>query len=120
MTNNNYQDLEQRMLRYGAAVVRHVAKIKSPIMRPIVDQLVRSATSVGANYTEANNASSKLDFRNKVFISKKEASESRYWLQMLAELGDLSQERSKLEQETQELIMILQKIVNSLKDRPKS
>lgn len=110
----HYYDLEKRMLLFGADVVRHCAKIKQPIMKSITNQLVRSATSVGANYTEANNASSKADFRNKVFIAKKEVSESRYWLQLLAELGDKTANRQKLEQEAQELVMILQKIVNTL------
>ena len=110
----NYYDLEKRMLHFGADVVRHCAKLKQPVLRSITDQLIRSSTSVGANYTEANNASSKADFRNKVFIAKKEASESRYWLQLLAELGDITEERQKIEQECQELVMILQKIVNTL------
>lgn len=110
----DYYDLEQRMLCFSADSVRHCAQLKQPILRSIVTRLVRSATSIGANYTEANNVSSKSDFRNKVFIAKKEASETRYWLQLLHELGDKTKERQKLEQECQELIMILQKIVNTL------
>ncbi len=43
------------------------------VNRPMIDQLIRSATSIGANYAEADNAGSRTDFRNKIFIAKKEA-----------------------------------------------
>jgi four helix bundle protein len=110
-------NLEERLLAFSADVVRHCARLKQPILRSIVDQVVRSATSIGANYAEANNASSKQDFRAKVFIAKKEASETRYWLRLLGKVGDNSEELEKLCAESQELVMILQKIVNSLRKK---
>lgn len=60
----------------------------NPVTRPLVNQLVRSATSVGANYAEANNAASRADFRNKIFIAKKEAAEAKYWLTLLEDIVD--------------------------------
>ncbi len=48
----------------------------------IISQLLRSATSVGANYHEANAASSKNDFRNKIYICRKEIQETEYWLDL--------------------------------------
>jgi four helix bundle protein len=54
------------------------------ILNPLVNQLVRSATSIGANYMEANGASSKKDFQNKIFIYKKEAQETKHWLRMIS------------------------------------
>lgn len=110
-------NLEERMLDFSAEVVRHCSELKDAALRPIADQLVRSATSIGANYCEANNAASKQDFRNKIFIAKKEAAESKYWLKLLNRLGDDSDCRDKLEKESQEFLMILQKIVSSLKKK---
>lgn len=54
------------------------------INRPIAVQLIKSATSIGANYMEANQASSKKDFCNKIRIAQKESNESKHWLRMLA------------------------------------
>tara|TARA_Y100000031_G_C8221891_1_gene386388 strand:+ start:631 stop:930 length:300 start_codon:yes stop_codon:yes gene_type:complete len=53
------------------------------ITRSIINQLVRSATSVGANYRESQSASSHKDFRNKIYICKKEIDETRYWLRII-------------------------------------
>jgi four helix bundle protein len=114
MQDNKY-DLEERTLNFSTNVVKYCYKVKQPLAKTVVEQLVRSATSIGANYCEANNAVSKQDFRSKIYIAKKEASETKYWLKLLATLGDSSDERAVLEKETQELIMILQKISNSLR-----
>lgn len=109
------QQLEGRMLEFSVAVVKHCAKLKQSVLKTIVSQVIRSATSIGANFTEANNASSKLDFRNKIYIAKKEASETKYWLKMLQKLGDNGEELEKLIQECQQFMMILQKITSSLR-----
>ncbi len=81
----------------------------------ITKQLIRSATSIGANYTEANNAASKLDFRNKIFIAKKEAAETRYWLQLLAKTNPVVDLQHLIGEGT-ELLLILQKIVTTLRN----
>ncbi len=71
-------DLEERTALFGESVIRLCRKIKQDnIVSPIINQLVRSATSVGANYMEANGASSKRDFINKIFICKKELQETK-------------------------------------------
>lgn len=116
---SNGHDLEERTARFGEAVIRLCQGIKQDsISRPVVDQLVRSATSVGANYMEANAASSRVDFRNKIFICKKEAQETRHWLRMLSVCApDSKEELRKLWQEDQELVMIFQKITSSLDHR---
>ena len=112
-TTNKPIDLRDRTLAFSQSVIRLVKTLrKDAIAGPIINQLVRSSTSIGANFVEAKNASSKKDFRNKVFISKKEASESLYWLKLLEEFTD-SQEVKDLQSECQELILILQKIVNT-------
>lgn len=85
--------------------------------RPLFDQLLRSATSVGANYAEANNAASKQDFRNKIFMAKKEAAEAKYWLQVIHnEIYDKAR-CDDLFKECHSLLMTLQKIINTLNSR---
>jgi four helix bundle protein len=109
------QQLEDRMLDFSVAVVKHCAKLKQPLIKPLTSQVIRSASSIGANFVEANNGSSRQDFRNKIFIAKKEANETKYWLRMLQKLGDSTEELESLLLEVQEFIMILQKITNTLK-----
>ena len=66
---------------------------------------------------EANGASSRKDFRNKIFICKKEAQETKHWLRMLARcIPEKKEEIQKLWQETQELTMIFQKITSTLRE----
>ena len=80
----NY-DLEERSAKFGEEIIKFLKGIPlNEINRPIIKQLIRSATSIGANYMEANAASSKKDFRNKISISRKEANESKHWFRMLA------------------------------------
>lgn len=111
----NKYDLGERTVKFGIAVIRLCKTVKqSPISSPIINQLVRAGTSIGANYAEANNSSSRKDFRNKIFICKKEAQETKYWLLMLAEIENDSEILQKLKVENQELLMIFQKICSSL------
>lgn len=113
-TKNAPVDLRDRTLDFSRAIIQFLKTLeKDVLIRPISVQLIRSATSVGANFIEAKNASSKKDFRNKVFISKKEASESLYWLKLLEEFND-SEDLKQLQRECQEIILILQKIISSL------
>jgi four helix bundle protein len=75
---------------------------------------VKSSTSIGANYTEANGGSSKKDFINKVFICKKEAKETMYWLRLVITLfHDKQDQIAPLFQESKELFFIFSKICSS-------
>ena len=114
----NY-DLSDRTTSFGKEVVRFCNSIpKSVITVPLVSQLVRSGTSIGANYAEANGASSRNDFRHKIFICKKEAQETKHWFRMLSQCNPEKRDRlRKLWQEAQELTMIFQKITNSLRNK---
>lgn len=102
-------DLEDRTLQFAKCVRTFVKSLPRSISNfEDTKQLVRSSGSVGANYIEANEALSKKDFVMRIKICRKEAKESRYWLD-LVELGDnhlISQEQSKLRQEAHELMMI--------------
>lgn len=112
----NY-DLEERTAKFGESVIDFAKEInRSAINLPLISQIVRSATSIGENYCEANNASSKKDFRNKVFICKKEASETKHWLRMIARANEEKKDAcKKLWKEANELTMIFSKIVSSSK-----
>ncbi|MBL8122343.1 four helix bundle protein [Candidatus Saccharibacteria bacterium] len=104
------------MVQFAATTIRQVNSVKLP--RSVIDQVTRSVASIGANYCEAINASSKLDFRNKIYIAKKEAAETKYWLQLIEELQPKSLD--DLQGECQAILMILQKTVNTINDKRKS
>ena len=112
-------NLEERTAKFGEEVIDFCKKIsENTINVPLIKQMVRSATSIGANYYEANGASSKMDFRNKIHICKKEAQETKFWLRMISRSNpEIKNEAKKLWQETQELTFIFGKIVTSLKAR---
>ena len=118
VSNKKNYDLEERTAQFGeSSIVFCKSGKQDSITRPLINQFIRSATSIGANYMEANGASSKKDFRNKIYICKKEAQETKHWLRMLAKcLPDRKDELKKLWKEAQELTLIFQKITNSLKD----
>lgn len=111
-SSNNKYDLEERTALFGERIIGLCKKTpKNLVIIPIVGQLVRAGTSIGANYCEANGASSKKDFRNKIFICKKEAKETKYWLRMLANATDeLKNECRELWQEAKELTLIFSTI----------
>jgi len=117
----NSYDLEERTAKFGEDIIEFCKSIKQDaITMPIINQLIRSGTSIGANYMEANAASSKKDFRNKIFICKKEAQETKHWLRMLAKcVPKRKEEIKKLWKECQELTLIFQKITSSLKKKKK-
>ena len=115
---NNY-NLEERTARFGENTIIFCKNItQDTINKPLINQLVRSSTSIGANYMEANGASSRKDFCNKIFICKKEAQETKHWLRMINNcIPEKREENVKLWQEAQELTMIFQKITNSLRGK---
>ncbi|EKE06694.1 MAG: hypothetical protein ACD_18C00303G0002 [uncultured bacterium] len=113
-------DLEKRTLKFSKSVVNYLSKIgKTTINKPLILQLVRSATSVGANYREANNASSKKDFTNKISISKKEINETKYWIELLAEILPENEKKDLRDiwQEAKELTLIFNKIYYNSKNK---
>ena len=101
-------DLEERCGRFGETVIRFAKVIPlSCVTAPLVSQLVRAATSVGANYAEANDAESKKDFQHKIGLCGKEAGETKHWLRMMvAAEPTLKQSARPLWQEAKELNLI--------------
>lgn len=110
-------EFENRLTKFSEQVIGYCRSIEQDnITKPLVNQLVRSGTSIGANYCEANNASSKKDFQNKIFICKKEAQETKYWLKLLSKSknNDVSAE---LYRESHEFVLIFQKILLTMKNK---
>ncbi len=113
---SNKYNLGKRTEYFGGNIIE-LCKItrETLINKNLINQLIRSGTSIGANYSEANNASSKNDFRNKIYICKKESQETKHWLKMLKVSNpELESKIDYLLIEVQELIFIFQKICNSL------
>jgi four helix bundle protein len=105
-------DLEERTLQYTKDVISLVNKVPKSLSNiEIAKQLIRSAGSVGANYIEANESLGKKDFVMHARIARKEAKESRYWLQLIECNDSLQLPRDQLIQESTELLKILSKII---------
>jgi len=81
------RDLDERLMRYSADVIRFCMKLSKYFPRKINEQLMSCSTSVGANYQEAQGAESKADFIHKLQISLKEMRESYYWLKVVYHSG---------------------------------
>ena len=113
---NKKFDLEKRTIKFSSEIIVFAKTLKKDATNiPLISQLVRSATSIGANYHEANGASSKKDFRNKVYLCKKEARETKYWLEVIAKANKESSDLArKLWQESHELTLIFSKILLTL------
>jgi four helix bundle protein len=106
-------ELEDRTLKFAGDVVEFVAALPPSVSGNVLGrQLLRSGTSIGANYREANRAESPLDFAHKVAIAVKEAAETEYWLLLCKRvtLGDPPM-RDALAAEADQLIAILSTIL---------
>jgi four helix bundle protein len=106
-------DLEERTARFGEDIVRFARGLqRDPVSTPLISQVVRSGTSVGANYMEAGAAQSGKDFDHKIGICKKEARETMHWLRMLVAADSSNRAECRaLWQEAHELTMILSAIL---------
>ena len=109
-------DLEERTKEFSKKIILLCKRIPvSAISKPIVNQLIRSGTSVGANYIEANECGSKKDFKHRIIICKKEAKETMYWLDLIKdECGSLIDSVEDLKKESHEFVLIFSSIINKV------
>ncbi|MEK7617269.1 MAG: four helix bundle protein [Patescibacteria group bacterium] len=116
-SQNTKFDLEERTSKFGENIIRFCQKIpRGPITDPLIIQLVKCGTSVGANYSEADDAESKIDFRHKIGICKKEARESKHFLKMIVVAVPILKAAAKpLWQEAKELNLIFNSIYRKVK-----
>ncbi len=110
--SNRKYDLEERTGRFGENIIDFAKLIpRNVITIPLIGQLVKAGTSVGANYCEADDAESKKDFRHKIGICKKESRETRFFLRMIVKaVSSLSKTAAPLIQEAKELNLIFASI----------
>lgn len=118
-TNQNSKkeyDLYNRTSKFGEEIIDFVKTLHDTILtRPLISQLVRSATSIGANYMEADCAESKKDFKHKLGICKKESKETTHWLRMVARaVPEKTGECRCLWKEAHELTLIFSSIINKI------
>jgi four helix bundle protein len=106
-------DLQERTARFGEEVIRFVGTLtRSTVNQPLVGQIVRSGTSVGANYMEADGADSRKDFQYKIALCRKEAKETMHWARMLAVANPGAKaDCRRLWQEAHELALIFSAIL---------
>jgi four helix bundle protein len=112
-------ELEARTLEFAVMIIRFVSAFqKSDAALTVGRQLLRSATSIGANYREANRAESREDFIHKTAIAQKEAAETDYWLEIClrTKLGEATQANA-LSNEARELLAIFTTINRKAKGR---
>ncbi len=105
---NDGNDLRERTYQYGRRVVRVFEALPNDkLAHHFGFQLLRSSTSVGANYREAYRARSKPEFIAKLGDSLKELDESSFWIRHISDSEFIKPERlSELKKETDELIRI--------------
>ena len=114
-------ELGERLLNFSVRIIRLVGSLPHNIVgRRVGDQLLRSGTSVGANYEEAQGAESHADFTHKMQIALKEMRESNYWLRVLCQAKVLAPWRLEgLIDEADQLKKILSKAVATAKGKAK-
>jgi len=113
---NPKYDLEERTAKLGEEVIKLSKQIPQNLTtQRMIPQLVASATSVGANYCEADDAESGKDFKHKIGICKKEAREVKHWLRMIVvAVPELKEKARVLWQEAHELNLIFNAITNKI------
>ncbi len=111
-TKPRQYDLEERTAKFGEEVVLFCTSLpRNEITRPLITQLVKCGTSIGANYSEADDAESKKDFKHKIGICKKETRESKHFIRMMAvALPDSKDNLRRLWTEAKELNLIFNSI----------
>jgi four helix bundle protein len=105
-------DLEERTAGFAEAIIDFAKRLpRDPITLPLIGQLVRAGTSIGADYCEADDAVSRKDFRHRISVCKKESRESKYWLRVIAKAAPAArQEARALWREARELHLIFASI----------
>jgi four helix bundle protein len=116
-TQDKEWDLEERTAKFGEDIIKFCKKIpNNSITSPLIGQLFKAGTSVGANYCEADDAESKKDFKHKIGIVKKESRESKHFIRMIiAAVPELKDEAKLLWQEAKELNLIFNSIYRKVK-----
>ena len=101
-------DLQKKLFKSQVAVIKEFRNFPEAKEYQVLSyQLLKAATSVGANYEESQAAVSRADFANKIGISLKEIRETNYWIGIVIEIMKLPNNWNTLEKESKELMNIL-------------
>ena len=114
MRNDKDNVIVNKTIDFSLAVIKYCDEFEQHKKFVVSKQLLRSATSIGANVFEAQNAESKVDFIHKMKIAAKETSETLYWL-ILCERSESYFFDIRLKADLEEIIRILSKIISSAK-----
>jgi four helix bundle protein len=120
MQNSKFkEEFFKRLIKFSVRVVKFAERLrKERILWSVVDQLVRSSTSIGANVIEAKSASSKRDYIRYFEIALKSANETKYWLIVIKEtMPNLKEETNQLLQEVTEISNIIASGILTMKGR---
>lgn len=112
-------DLEERTAVFAEKVIDFVKTLqRDAINRRIIEQVVASAGSIGANYCEALEGESRKDFIHKIGIAKEEIKETKHWLRLLARANPERKDAiRKIWGEAHELLLIFSTIVKSARNK---
>jgi four helix bundle protein len=116
MRNDKDNVIVTKTIDFSVSIIEYCEALEQDRKFVIAKQLLRSATSIGANVFEAQNAESKADFIHKMKIAAKEASETQYWL-ILCERSKNYKFEAKLKSDLEDIIRILSKIIASSKGK---
>ncbi|HIQ20798.1 MAG TPA: four helix bundle protein [Planctomycetes bacterium] len=114
-SDNQQYDLEERTARFGEAIIAFAGTVKvDDITSPLVRQLVPAATSVGANYCEADEVGTKKEFEYRISVCKRDSRETKYWLRMIAKAWPVGKRQARgLWKQPNELTRIFARIHRS-------
>ncbi len=115
--NKGYEDLRNRTKQFALKVIHFYSLLpKTNCAKIISNQLLRSGTSVGANYREAYRARSNSEFISKIGVVIQELDETAYWIELLIDAKiNASLETRSLLSETDELIAIFTAIIKKMR-----
>lgn len=120
-STNPYRELENRTTDFAKRVIRLCKELPTnTINRRLIDQIIRSSGSVGANYREANESWGKKDFVHRLRIARKECKETDHWLMLIEEANEgFGKRMEALFGECHEIRNILSAIITKAEDKEK-
>lgn len=112
--------IKEKSFGFSLSIIDLYKKLSKIDNNPILKQLLRSATSIGANVNEAGAGQTKKDFISKMCIASKEARETQYWLRLLNDSKWYTVDLKNQLSESDELVRILTKIVKTSQENLKN
>jgi len=113
------ETFKSRTKKLAVAIIKEVNTLPRSVVADVIGkQLVRSGTSIGANYRAACRAKSTADMINKMKIVEEESDETEYWLELLVEAGIISQSQiADIYKETDEILAMTVSSIKTLRNR---